>query len=174
MSYTVVGMFPTATQADQATNKLDSAGYAKDDYRVSRNSVPEDYDANSNHTFQEDEKTSGFWNWLFGEDEIEKGKYSYAGTRSNIVTVYTDELEKAQEARTILNNEGAINVNDFTKDRYPATDNTHESGLSEDQYARIIAKAKNDLYLTDDSRVEVVKREGMETKMDSQGFRDTF
>ena len=73
-----------------------------------------------------------------------------------------------------MNNHGAINVNDFTKDQYPANDNTHESGLSEDQYARIIAKAKNDLYLTDDSRVEVVKREGMETKMDSQGFRDTF
>ena len=174
MSYTIVGMFPTATEADQATNKLDSAGYAKNDYRVSHNKTPNDYEPNTNHTFQEDEKTSGFWDWLFGEDEIEKGKYSYAGTRSNIVTVYTDELERAQEARTILNNHGAINVNDFTKDQYPANDNTHESGLSEDQYARIIAKAKNDLYLTDDSRVEVVKREGMETKMDSQGFRDTF
>ena len=174
MSYTIVGMFPTATEADQATNKLYSAGYAKDDYRVSHNKTPDHYDPNTNHTFQEDEKTSGFWEWLFGEDEIEIGKYSYAGTRSNIVTVYTDELERAQEARTILNNHGAINVNDFTKDQYPANDNTHESGLSEDQYARIIAKAKNDLYLTDDSRVEVVKREGMETKMDSQGFRDTF
>ncbi len=31
MSYTIVGMFPTATEANQATNKLDSAGYAKDD-----------------------------------------------------------------------------------------------------------------------------------------------
>lgn len=174
MSYTIVGMFPTATEADQATNKLDSAGYAKDDYTVSRHNSVEDFEPNTNSTFQEDEKTSGFWNWLFGEDEIEKGKYSYAGTRSNIVTVYTDELEKAQEARSILNNNGAINVNDFTREQFPTSDSTHDSGLQEDQYARIIAKAKNDLYLTDDSRVEVVKREGMETKMDSQGFRDTF
>jgi hypothetical protein len=57
----------------------------------------------------------------------------------------------------------------------PENDNTHERGLSEDdQYARIIAKAKNDLYLTDDSRVEVVKREGIETKINHLGFRDTF
>lgn len=167
-------MFPTATDADQASNKLDSAGFAKENYRISRYTTDGEYDPNTSHSFQEDEKTSGFWDWLFGEDEEVKGKYSYAGTKSNIVTVYTDELDKAQEARTILNNQGAINVNDFTKDRYPENDNTHESGLSEDKYARIIAKAKNDLYLTDDSRVYTVKRDGMESKMDSQGFRDTF
>lgn len=174
MSYTIVGMFPTATEADQATDKLDSAGFAKENYHISRHTTDGEYEPNTNHSFQENEKTSGFLDWLFGEDEEEKGRYSYAGSRSNIVTVYTDELEKAQEARTILNNQGAINVNDFTRDRYPQSENTHESGLNEDQYARIIAKAKNDLYLTDDSRVEVVKREGMETKMDSQRFRDTF
>lgn len=174
MSYTIVGMFPTATNADQASSKLDSAGFSKENYSVSRYTTDGEYDPNTNHSFQEDEKTSGFWDWLFGENEEERGKYSYAGTRSNIVTVYTDDLDSAQKAREILNNQGAINVNDFTKDKFPANEATHNSGLPEDQYARIIAKAKNDVYLTDENRVYTVKREGMESDMDSQGFRDTF
>lgn len=171
MAYTVVGMFPTNNDADNAANQLDRSGFAKEDYSVSKYSTTGVYDKNSsNYHFEEDEKTGGFWNWLFGEDEQEKNKYSYAGTKSNLVTVYADDLERAEKARDIMNDQGAINVNEFTKDRYKTDENTTKStDISEQQRARIISKAKNNLYFTEEQRFYNVKDEGMENDMDSQG-----
>lgn len=171
MAYTVVGMFPTNNDADNAANQLDRSGFAKEDYSVSKYSTTGVYDKNSsNYHFEEDEKTGGFWNWLFGEDEQEKNKYSYAGTKSNLVTVYADDLDRAEKARDIMNDQGAINVNEFTKDRYKTDENTTKStDISEQQRARIISKAKNNLYFTEEQRFYNVKDEGMENDMDSQG-----
>lgn len=171
MAYTVVGMFPTNNDADNAADQLDRSGFAKEDYSVSKYSTTGVYDKNSsNYHFEEDEKTGGFWNWLFGEDEQEKNKYSYAGTKSNLVTVYADDLDRAEKARDIMNDQGAINVNEFTKDRYKTDENTTKStDISEQQRARIISKAKNNLYFTEEQRFYNVKDEGMENDMDSQG-----
>ena len=78
MAYTIVGMFPTTEDADKASNKLDSAGFEKEDYKVSHYATTGNYDkSSSNYHYKEDEKTSSFWNWLFGDDEHEKNKYSY-------------------------------------------------------------------------------------------------
>ncbi|MGV8915891.1 MAG: hypothetical protein ACOH1X_10640 [Kaistella sp.] len=164
MSYTIVGMFPTNEAADKASNKLDSAGFTKDDYKVSRNTTTGDFQKKSNQDFVEDEKTGDFWNWLFGDDEDEKERYSYAGSKSNLVTVYADNLDRAEKARDIMNDQGAINVSDFTKDKY-----TTENELSAKERARIIAKAKNNLYFTHEDRIETVQNKGMDSDMDSQG-----
>ena len=169
MSYTIVGMFPTNEEADKASNKLDNAGFAKEDYRVSRYSTSGDYEADEEYDYEEDEKTTGFWNWLFGDDEAEKQKYSYAGTKSNLVTVYTDDLNRAEEAREIMDNQGAINVTDFTEGRF-----TKENELNSQERARIINKAKNDLYFTEDTRTYNLSSRGMTSDMDSMGNRDTF
>lgn len=177
MACTVVGMFPTNEDADNAAVQLDQSGFAKEDYTVSKYSTTGVYEKNSSdYHFEEDEKTGGFWNWLFGDDELEKNKYSYAGTKSNLVTVYTNDLDRAEKARDIMNDQGAINVNEFTKDRYENNVSTKKShDLSEQQRARIISKAKNNLYFTEEQRFYTVKDEGMENDMDSQGNdRDTF
>lgn len=173
MSYTIVGMFPTNEAADKASDKLDNSGFEKEDYNVSRYSTTGDYDKTSDkYHYEEDEKTSGFWNWLFGDDNDQKNKYSYAGTKSNMVTVYTDDLERAEKAKEIMNDQGAINVNDFTKDRYKDTNTSHE--LSSDERARIINKAKNNLYFTNENRTYNMRPEGMDSDMDSQASNDTF
>ncbi|KIA90729.1 hypothetical protein [Kaistella jeonii] len=176
MAYTIVGMFPTTEDADEASNKLDSAGFEKEDNKVSRYSTTGNYDkTSSNYHYKEDEKTSGFWNWLFGDDDDEKNKYSYAGTKSNLVTVYADDMDRAEKARDIMNDEGAINVNEFTKERYPHAETTAKhDDLSEAQRARIISKAKNNLYLTDDTRFYDATSDGMESDMDPDGSRNTF
>lgn len=176
MAYTIVGMFPTNEDADQASDKLNSAGFQKEDYNVSRYSTSGEYDTTkSDYDYKEDEKTSGFWNWLFGDDEDNKQKYSYAGTKSNMVTVYTDEVDRAEKARDIMNDNGAINVNDFTKDRYANQTNAPtENHLSADERARIVNKAKNNLYFTEENRNYSVSSKGMDSDMDSLGSRDTF
>lgn len=172
MSYTIVGMFPTNEDADKASNKLDHAGFPKEDYRVSRHKTTGEYD--QNYEYEEDEKTTGFWNWLFGDDENVKKKYSFAGTKSNMVTVYTDDHNRAEKARDIMNDEGAINVTDFTKDKFGHENTAENHDLSSEERARIINKAKNNLYFTEEDRNYHLRNEGMKTDMDNQGNRDTF
>lgn len=176
MSYTIVGMFPNNEDLDKVANQLNRAGFPTEDYNVSRYSTKGLGDKNSSdYQYKEDEKTTGFWNWLFGDDEDEKNKYSYAGSKSNIVTVYTEDIDRAEKAREIMNDEGAINVNEFTKERYANTDTTTKpNDLTEKERARIISKAKNNLYLTDGDRFYDSASDGMESDMDSEGSRNTF
>ena len=173
MSYTVVGMFPTNEAADKASSKLDSAGFGKEDYQISRYTTTGEYTEGSE--YDEDEKTTGFWNWLFGDDDHEKKKYSYAGTKSNIITVYTNTSDRAEKARDIMNDNGAINVNDFSRDRYMGEEfASPDNNLTEDERARIITKARNDLYLTSENRSYNFRTRGMSNEMDSAGNEDTF
>lgn len=172
MSYTIVGMFPTNEDADQASNELNNAGFQKEDYQISRYSTTGEYHQNRpDYDFEEDEKTTGFWNWLFGEDEDQKKKYSYAGTKSNLVTVYTEDISRAEKARDLMNENGAINVNEFTRDRFSTPE---KNDISSEERARIIAKAKNNLYFTNENRTYSISTRGMESDMDSQGSDDTF
>ena len=174
MSYTIVGMFPNNEDLDTVAEQLESAGFPKEDYTISRySSTRVDNGTSTNSEIKDDEKTTGFWNWLFGDDVDDKNKYSYAGTKSNIVTVYTEDINRAEKAREIMDAQGAINVNEFTKERFPEN-TTKNNDLLEAQYARIISKAKNNLYMTDGNRFYDSASEGMESDMDSEGSRNTF
>ena len=171
MSYTVVGMFPTNEAAEKASSKLASAGFGKEDYQISRYSTTGEYTEGSE--FDEDENTSGFWNWLFGDNDNDREKYSYAGSKSNIVTVYTNTSDRAEKARDIMNDEGALNVNDVTRDRYMGEEfASPDNNMTEDERARIIAKAKNNLYMAGENRMYNFRGHGMSTDMDSMGNAD--
>lgn len=178
MAYTVVGLFPNHEMASTASNQLDTAGFEKENYNISNYSTSGEYNPDSERDFEyeEDEKTSGFWDWLFGEDETEKRKYSYAGTKSNVVTVYTDDLDRAEKAREILNSNGAIDVNDASKD-YVTEDHeefisTNSNTITEAEKARILNKARNDIYISPSERTYSWKRRGMSHDMDSMGNAD--
>ncbi len=173
MAYTVIGMFPKFDDAEKASNKLDNNGFEKEDYSVSRYNRTEEIDRDIDYDYDEDENTSGFWSWLFGEDEDNRKRYSYAGTRSNMVTVYTDDVDRAEKARDIMNDMGAINVNDFTKEYYPQAEEFTTAGandLTEAERARIISKARNNAYMPGTERSYAFrKRTGIQDSMDSTG-----
>lgn len=177
MAYTIVGMFPNKEEARIAQNQLSNEGFHEENYRVSdyRHEGDLDEKYERNFEYEEDEKTTGFWDWLFGEDEDEKERYSYAGSRNNMITVYADNLEQANKARDIMNEVGAINVNEFYEDYFRKNQRTSttDNDISEEKRARIIAKAKNNLYFTDETRNYKWRRgEGMTTDMDSMGNKD--
>ncbi|SEG37051.1 hypothetical protein SAMN05421847_2078 [Halpernia humi] len=180
MSYTIVGLFPEHKQAELAAEKLSNEGFSSEDYHISKFSTniadeAKDYSADDHphFHFHESEKTTGFWNWLFGDEEHAKKKYSFAGSKNNIVTVFADNLENAEKARNILNEQGAINVHDETKEyiakMHPSAKAKYE--IDEAERARIINKAKNNLYFTNE-RSYTIKHEGMDSDMDSQGSKD--
>lgn len=116
MSYTVVGLFPSNEMADAASNRLDEAGFSKEDYNSSRARSEGDFDAHDD--YDEDEHTKGFWETLFGDNESEQRAYSYAGTKSNVVTVYTDDRDRAERAREIMDQAGATSVDDHLPESF--------------------------------------------------------
>ncbi len=118
MSYTVVGMFPNNELANEASKKLSSAGFPETDYRVSKFRSEGEY-ANDDYDYEEDESTRGFWDKLFGSDDnYDRKAYSYAGSKSNVVTVYTEDKERAEEASRIMDEAGAISVDDQLSDDF--------------------------------------------------------
>lgn len=179
MSYTIVGMFPEYKQAENAAEKLNNEGFSSEDYHISKfkRSVDEakDYSADDHphFHFEEEEKTTRFWNWLFGDEDYSKKKYSYVGSKNNVLTVFADTIQNAERAKNILNEKGTINVHKESKD-YISSQHADEHSnyeIDESERARIIAKAKNNLYFTNERNYSV-GHEGMDNDMDSQGGKD--
>ena len=165
MSYTIIGIFPNESESRDVITKLEAAGLY--DYTISKSQVEalEKIDTDN---------SSNFFDWLFDRDEVEKDRYEYASLDSNTVTVYAETEDDANAAKAILDENGAIDVEEKTRgyiaDKYPDTHNNYS--ISESTRARIIAKAKNDLYFTDDRSNDYRPEEGMSNDMDSQGTKD--
>ena len=165
MSYTIIGIFPNDTECRNVVTKLEEAGLY--DYSITKSEVE------TMEKIDTDRKAS-FFDWLFDRDTVETDRYKYASIDSHTISVYTDTEEDANAAKTILDDNGAIDVEEKTRtylaDKYLDTPN--EYPISESKRARIIAKAKNDLYFTDNRKATTTIQEGMVDEMDSLGNKD--
>ncbi|MFC4162179.1 hypothetical protein ACFOWU_00835 [Epilithonimonas zeae] len=165
MSYTIIGIFPNETESRNVITKLEEAGLY--DYSLTNSEIEalEKIDT---------PKEQSFFDWLFDRNEIETDRYEYASIDSNTITVYTETEEDANAAKAILDDNGAIDVEEKTRgylaEKYP--DTHKEYPISESTRARIIAKAKNDLYFTDNRSEAYRPEKGMSDEMDSQGRKD--
>lgn len=143
MSYIVVGLFPTQLEADKVLLKLENAGY--NDYNLS-------------HSHQETvqnvdiEKKNGFWNWLFDDNHIDKARFEYASIDHNTITVHLQTEQDAHIVKDILDNNGAVNVEEKAQDHMTENFPNHEYVISESRNAKIIAKARNNLFFTNDRK----------------------
>lgn len=165
MSYTIIGIFPNEKESREVIDKLEEAGLY--DYTISHSEV------DALKKIDTDRKAS-FFDWLFDRDVVEKDRYEYASIDSNTITVYAATEDDANAAKKILDDNGAIDVEEKTRsylaEKYP--DRHNEYPISESTRSRIIAKARNDLYFTD-NRTEVNSPEkGMIDDMDSLGNKD--
>ena len=165
MSYTIIGIFPNDAESRNVITKLEEAGLY--DYSISKSEVE------ALEKIDTDRKAS-FFDWLFDRDTVERDRYEYASIDSSTISVYAETEEDANAAKTILDDNGAIDVEEKTRtylaDKYPDTPN--EYPISESKRARIIAKAKNDLYFTDERIPSNTPEQGMVDKMDSLGKLD--
>ena len=77
-----------------------------------------------------------------------------------------------------MNNNGAIDVNDASKDYI--SDESEEfisssnNSITETERARILNKARNDIYMSPSERTYSWKRRGMTSDMDSMGNADNI
>lgn len=105
MKKTVVAIFNSMEEAETAADDLFDNGFLK-----------ENIDVSSGEKYEEDEKgESGitrFFKNLFGTNDEKTKRYSHVAKKGYVVAVHTQSEEEALEACEILDDNGAIDVND--------------------------------------------------------------
>ncbi|CAM3280383.1 YsnF/AvaK domain-containing protein [Aequorivita lipolytica] len=115
MNYTIVGMFNEKNEAITASKKLCNDGFNDSQIDVSHFKTKGDYKDNDYH-YEEEKETSGFWDWLFGDDNDEiRDRHSRVGARTNILSVYAKDRKEAEKATRIMDNCGAVDVDEYDK-----------------------------------------------------------
>jgi uncharacterized protein (TIGR02271 family) len=141
MSQTVIGIFATSSEAQEAKQALISSGF-----ELSQIDVNHNVDTDTDRTTDGQQTDTGgrignFFSRLF-DDEDESEKYTRAGGRGSIVTVHAISAEEAQDAADILDDCGAVDVNEFAglnsdTDATYATGNT-TYGTTGASYASVV------------------------------------
>lgn len=113
MAQTVIGMFDNAAEAQQAVQQLTSRGISRDNIDVAN---PGASSSASYSTGAESEHGSGIGNFfksLFSSDDDDSDKYAHVARHSqSIVTVHARSAEEAESAADILDDCGAVNVDE--------------------------------------------------------------
>ena len=137
MALTVVGIFDDASDAQQAVDALVEKGFSRSNIDLSAGRSSDSYSTTSgtdsynttSNTSTNDDKSSGiggFFSSLFGSDDDDNTKkYSTVGNRGSIVTVHAQTEDEADRAADILDDNGAVDVDDrATEYGYAATTGT--------------------------------------------------
>jgi len=117
MALTVVGVFDDAQEAQKAVNDLVSEGFSRDSIDLSTNTgqYPDggsDADRTVNHN-DDDSGIGGFFKSLFGsDDDDDYRRHTTVAQRGSLVTVHAMSEDQAEKAADILDDNGAVNVND--------------------------------------------------------------
>jgi uncharacterized protein (TIGR02271 family) len=110
MSNTVIGIFEYTSEAQEAKQYLLANGFSDGqvDLKVSGS-------INNTQTVDNEDagdKISNFFKGLFGDDDEEVNRYSEAGRKGTIVTVHAKTADEAEVAARVLDNYGAVDVNE--------------------------------------------------------------
>lgn len=113
MAQTVVGMFDNSSEAQQAIQALVSAGISRD--RIDLSSSNLGSSDSSSHTSSNDHENgiTRFFKNLFGDDDDDADKYSHVASKTqSIVTVHSQSNDEAETAADILDDNGAVDVDE--------------------------------------------------------------
>lgn len=112
MAHTVVGLFENESDAQRAAEKLEAAGISRGSVDVSRSdkytqSVQHDKDNDGN-------AVTRFFKNLFGDDNDDADRYTKLSSSGNysIVTVHAQSADDAERAADLLDEYGAVNVDE--------------------------------------------------------------
>jgi uncharacterized protein (TIGR02271 family) len=128
MEKTVVGIFENDNRAERAVERLAEYGFSRDRIDVSENygsnyassgSTSNRRDNDDNEGFGD--KISNFFRNLFDTDDDVR-TYSTAAKGGCVVSVFTDSSDEAERARDILDECGAVDVDDHAR-RYSFDNN---------------------------------------------------
>lgn len=166
MAYTVISVFPETVNTEEIKSELKNKGFLDADIIVSKSRFDEE---SSTNEYEDDEKTKSFWNHVFVNDNEILAAYSKESVGKINLVVYASNLTDAQNAKKVLDQYGALKI--YNKPSVNQSD-SEPTGLPEDVYNGIIAKAKHNIYFLDKERVYSPNSRGMGDTMDSQGSKD--
>ena len=115
MTQTIVGLFDQPADAQNAVQELMSKGFTKDNIDISTGPGTATGSTNfDSDTIEHESGVKGFFKNLFGSDDDNIERYSTVASRSNnsIVTVYAQSADEAEKAADILDDYGAVNVDE--------------------------------------------------------------
>jgi uncharacterized protein (TIGR02271 family) len=122
MAHTVVGFFDNEAEAQEAVIKLTKYGIDRESVDISNSSSQNSSstsndDRGSDYRSKDDStRESGitrFFKNLFGDDDNDADKYSKVASRAkSIVTVHASSEDQAEQAADILDDCGAVNVDE--------------------------------------------------------------
>lgn len=149
MAQTVVGLFNSASEAQQAVQQLISAGFVRDNVDMAaqqqgqqsqmggsgRNNDPSDFqnasgtategavDATARATGKAEDSIGNFFSNLFGGNDNDDARAytDVARSGSSVVTVHAATAEEATRARDLLDQYGAIDVHEQAAQGYGMT-----------------------------------------------------
>ncbi|MCF2488590.1 YsnF/AvaK domain-containing protein [Dyadobacter sp. CY347] len=115
MANTVVGIFEYESDAQEAQNYLLANGFAGGDVDIKTASYKSDQETSTINDDNDDvmDRIGNFFKDLFDGDEDETKRYTEAGRRGTIVTVHAADADEAEKAAAILDQYGAVDVNDL-------------------------------------------------------------
>jgi len=121
MAQTVVGFFDDAADAQRAVEQLVSNGFDRSQIDVSSGTGSGTASTSGHHDHDHENGITRFFKNLFGDNDEDADRYSRVGMRSNsIVTVHAQSSDEAERAADLLDDYGAINVNERAS-QYEAT-----------------------------------------------------
>jgi stress response protein YsnF len=109
MTHTVIGFFRNATDAYHAADVLKTRGFDNNDIDISTNAENRDINEGSN---ERSGKIGSFFKSLFSDNENDADRYSKAAVDNSLVTVFTSDHQEAEKAANVLDECGAIDVDD--------------------------------------------------------------
>jgi len=121
MAHTVVGFFDNAADAQDAVIKLTKYGMDRERVDVSNagsGNVSDSSDTRYTNTGSDRDRDhengiTRFFRNLFGDDDNDADKYSRVASRAeSIVTVHANSSDEAEQAADILDDCGAVNVDE--------------------------------------------------------------
>ncbi|MCJ8163550.1 hypothetical protein MKJ04_01765 [Pontibacter sp. E15-1] len=121
MAHTVVGVFDSSKEAQTAVQHLINSGFAEDYIDVTLQSADDELEFDD--AMRED-SIGNFFRSLFGSEKRSKEYSDYARSGS-IVTVHTLNTPDAEKAADILDEYGAVNLDERTRRHENAVSNAN-------------------------------------------------
>ena len=110
MSHTVVGVFDTSNEAQTSLQRLLSSGFERSDLDIAPQTVSDTANGGQN---EDNDSIGNFFQNLFGGDDRSERYSGYARTGA-IVTVHAKSAQEADRAADILDECGAVNLDERT------------------------------------------------------------
>lgn len=118
MTQTVIGIFDSPSEAQTAVTQLTNSGFTRGDIDIASRNTSTDTGATTDTAYQEEDRDSigDFFKSLFGSDDDDdysnSRRYSEVAKRGTIVTVHARSSEEASRAADILDEYGAVDIDE--------------------------------------------------------------